>query len=387
MKPPVEVGTPVVETVSPSTSRSEPSVSLPPTPPGKRRLAIYAAILLSLVTLVLSVVHTHSNKSTARNTKITGSTGDAQRMIRLTGTTEAVQMRSIVAPILQGQHLGMLTITKLVAAGTKVRQGDIVAEFDRQAQTREFIDKQALYQDLANKVIEEQAKEGTARAADETEISQAESDLRKAQLEAQKIELLSRIDAEKNQNSLEAAKATLQQLRTTFDLKRQSAQAGIRLIELQRDRARQVMEHAQKNAELMQVRAPISGVVVLNTIWKQGKLGEVQEGDQVRPGTTFMQVVDPSQMQVRAFANQEDFLNMQLGQHAKVHLDAYPELVFAGKLEEISPAATSGDFSSKLRKFAIVFAIAGNHPRLMPDLSAAVDVNLTVQAGVQGAFQ
>jgi multidrug resistance efflux pump len=308
-------------------------------------------------------------------------------MIRLTGTTEALQMRSIVAPILQGQHLGMLTITKLVAAGTKVRQGDIVAEFDRQAQTREFIDKQALYQDLANKVIEEQAKEGTARAADETEIGQAENDLRKAQLEAQKIELLSRIDAEKNQNALEAAKATLQQLRTTFDLKRQSAQAGIRLIELQRDRARQVMEHAQKNAELMQVRAPISGVVVLNTIWKQGKLGEVQEGDQVRPGTTFMQVVDPSQMQVRAFANQEDFLNMQLGQHAKVYLDAYPELVFAGKLEEISPAATSGDFSSKLRKFAIVFAITGNDPKLMPDLSAAVDVNITAQAGLQGAFQ
>lgn len=295
-------------------------------------------------------------------------------------------MRSIVAPILQGQHMGMLTITKLASPGTKVRQGDILAEFDRQSQTREFIDKQAQYKDLVNKVIEEQAKESTARATDETEIAQAESDLKKAQLEAQKIELLSRIDAEKNRDALEEAKATLQQLRTTFDLKRQSAQAGIRLIELQRDRARQVMEHAQRNAELMEVHSPISGVVVLNTIWKQGKMGEVQEGDQVRPGITFMQVVDPTQMQVRAFANQQDFLAMQLGQRAKVHLDAYPELVFAGKLEEMSPAAISGDFSSKLRKFAIVFAISGNDPKLMPDLSAAVDINLA-QAASGGTFQ
>jgi len=306
-----------------------------------------------------------------------------QKTIRLTGTTEAEQMRSIVAPILTGEHLGTLTITKLMTAGSKVHKGDILAEFDRQAQAREFIDKQAQYEDLVNKVLEEQAKEDAARAADETEIAAAESNLRKAELEAQKIELLSRIDAEKNQEALEEAKATVHQLRATFDLKRQSAHAGIHLLELQRDRARQVVKHAQKNAELMEVHSPIDGVVVLNTIWKQGKMGEVQEGDQVRPGISFMQVVDPSQMQVRALANQEDFLNLQLGQTAKIHLDAYPELLFAGKLEEMAPAASSGDFSSKLRNFAVVFSIAGNDPRLMPDLSAAVDVNVTAQTGAR----
>ena len=106
----------------------------------------------------------------------------------------------------------------------------------------------------------------------------------------------------------------------------------------------------------------------------------------MRPGISFMQVVDPSQMQVRALANQEDFLNLQLGQTAKIHLDAYPELLFSGKLEEMAPAASSGDFSSKLRNFAVVFSIAGNDPRLMPDLSAAVDVNVTAQTGGASAF-
>jgi multidrug resistance efflux pump len=295
-------------------------------------------------------------------------------------------MRSIVAPVIQGEHLGMLTITKLVSAGAQVRRGDVLAEFDRQAQIRDFIDKQAQYEDLVNKVTEEQAKESAVRASDETEIAAAQSSLSKAELEMQKLELLSRIDAEKNQEALEEAKAALQQLRATFDLKRQSAHAAIHLLELQRDRARQVMEHARTNSELMQIHAPINGVVVLNTIWKQGRMGEVQEGDQVRPGITFMQVVDPSVMQVRASANQQDFLKLRLGQEAKVRLDAYPELVFAGKLEEMAPAAVSGDFSSKLRSFAVVFSIGGNNQILMPDLSAAVDVNLTTQAGGAGAF-
>ena len=60
--------------------------------------------------------------------------------------------------------------------------------------------------------------------------------------------------------------------------------------------------------------------------------------------------------------------------------------MFAGKLQEMAPAAVSGDFSSKLRNFAVVFSIGGNNPKLMPDLSAAVDVNLTTQAGRVGAF-
>ena len=102
------------------------------------------------------------------------------------------------------------------------------------------------------------------------------------------------------------------------------------------------MDHAQANAALMEIRSPIEGVVVLNTIWKQGKMGEVQEGDQVRAGVTFMQVVDPSQMQVRASVNQEDFLGLRIGVPARIRLDAYPEMLFSGKLEEMAPIARSG---------------------------------------------
>jgi len=117
--------------------------------------------------------------------------------------------------------------------------------------------------------------------------------------------------------------------------------------------------------------------VVLTTVWKQEKMGEVQEGDQVRPGVPFMQVVDPSRMQVRVLANQEDFLGLQIGQLSKVHLDAYPELVFPGKLEEMAPIGRrTGDFSSRLRTFAVFSQSWGSDARLMPDLSAALDVDL-----------
>jgi HlyD family secretion protein len=309
------------------------------------------------------------------------------RSLRLKGTTEAVETRAILAPLLAGQQVSTLTITMLAHGGSRVKRGDLLVEFDRQVQLLDFIDKQAEQSKLVDQVLEEQAKEEAALAKDETEIKQAEDNLSKAELEMQKVEILSRIDAEKAQEDLDEAKATLQQLRETFDLKRKAAQAAIRILEIQRDRTGETMEHARANSELMQIHSPIGGVVVLNTIWKQGKMGEVQEGDQVRPGVSFMQVVDPSKMQVQAQVNQEDFLALQVGQTATVHLDAYPQLVFPGKLEEMAPIGRSGDFSSKLRSFAVVFSISGSDTKLMPDLSAAVDVDLRGQGSAAGGFQ
>ncbi len=293
-------------------------------------------------------------------------------------------MRAILAPVLAGQFVATLTVTKLTASGTNVKRGDLLAEFDRQSQIRDSIDKQAEYDKLVSQVVGEQAKENVTRAKDETEIKEAEDGLIKAQLELQKVEIMSRIDAEKAQQDLEEAQAKLAQLRETFALKRKAGQAAIRILEIQRDRTEQIMLHARADADLLQIRAPLDGVVVLNTIWKQGKMGEVQEGDQLRPGTPFMQVVDPSLMQVRVLANQEDFLSLRTGQSARIHLDAYPELVFPGRLEEMAPMGRSGDFSSRLRTFTVVFSITGQDPKLMPDLSAAVDVDLAEQNRAAG---
>jgi multidrug resistance efflux pump len=356
----------------------------PPAEPSPRRWLHIAVIVIAVLLLVLTVLLATFDRDrwSHRNLASAPSSVSPKRMVlRLTGLTEAVHMRTIVAPALSGERSATLTVTRLAASGTRVHKGDLLAEFDRQEQMRNFVDKQAEYVDLADKAAQAQAKEIADRAKDETEIRQAESALSKAQLEMQKVELLSKIDAEKAEEALQEAQATLQQLRTTFDLKRQAAHAGIRLLEIQSDRAKQVMDHAQANAALMQIQSPIEGIVVLNTIWKQGKMGEVQEGDQIRPGVSFMQVVDPSQMQVRAFVNQEDFLGLRIDLPARIHLDAYPELDFSGRLAEMAPIARGGDFSPMLRTFAVVFSIAGNDRRLMPDLSAAVDVSPIAEAG------
>lgn len=376
----------VIPSAESTVARPEPPSTPPPEsesrPPRWRRWVAMAAVAAVVATIALLAGR---GKSPAISKAVRSATTIPTQVLRLKGTTEAVQSRAILAPLLAGQQVPTLTIIHLTTAGTRVKQGDLLVEFDRQAQMRDFVDKQAEYAKLVDQVAEEQAKENAARAKDETELKAAEDNLRKTELEMQKAEIVSRIDAEKNQENLDEAKATYEQLRETFDLKRKAAQAAIRILEIQRDRTQQTMLHAQANADLMQIRSPLNGVVVLNTIWKQGTMGEVQEGDQVRPGVPFMQVVNPANMQVRVMANQQDFPSLQVGQTAKVRLDAYPDLVFAAKLDQLAPIGEGGSFSNKLRAFVVIVAIEGNDPKLMPDLSAAVDVDVAKQSAGSSA--
>jgi RND family efflux transporter MFP subunit len=210
-------------------------------------------------------------------------------------------------------------------------------------------------------------------------MKQAEDELQRAQLEVQRNEVVSRIDAEKNQEAVDEAQATLKQWKETYQLKRAAAAANIRIVEIQKRHAEEAMRYAQSNAAKMTVRSPMAGVVVYNTIWLGGRMGTVQQGDQVRPGLPFLEVVDPSLMEVRVDLNQVDLLKVRTGQKAQMHLDAYPGIAFAATLEDVSPLGHTGQFTETVRSFTARFSIQGTDPKLLPDLSAAMDLDLGSQ--------
>jgi RND family efflux transporter MFP subunit len=308
--------------------------------------------------------------------------GDFLRTVRVHGITEAIQARPIAAPRLQVQGLNSLVITHLVPSGTRTKKGELLVEFDRQAQIKAALDQQATYRDLLEQINKKKADQAAALAKDKGDLKQAEDAEASAALEVQRNEILSKIQAEENLEALEEAKARLKQLRETFDLKRKAAQADLRVLEIQRERALNAMRHAEANSEKMAIRAPMDGMAVLNSIWKNNGQGEVMEGDEIRAGMPFMQVINPSQMQVRARVNQADLPNLRAGQDVKVHLDAYPDLVFSGKVEQLAAIGAAGSFSNKVRTFVVTFSVSRSDVKLMPDLSAAVDVEDERRAGV-----
>jgi multidrug efflux pump subunit AcrA (membrane-fusion protein) len=340
---------------------------------GAKTSILRASALLLLVTTPFLFAHFRPGRAATNleESVVRVERRDFSQSLRLNGTTEASRSFVVLAPRLEGAQVGSMVITKLAPAGTRIKKGDFLVEFDPQAQTKDYLEKKGAYESLVGQVAQKGAEEAIASSKDDTAMKQAEDELQRTQLELQR-----------NEEALDEAQATLKQLKETYQLKRAAAAATIRIQEIQRDRALEAMRYAQGNAAKMVVHSPMPGVVVYNTIWLGGRMGTVQQGDQVRPGVPFLQVVDPSQMQVRVQLNQVDLLKVHAGQRAEMQLDAYPGMTLPAVLEEVSPLGHTGQFTEAVRAFTATFSVQGTDPRLLPDLSAALDLDLGTQKNV-----
>jgi hypothetical protein len=61
------------------------------------------------------------------------------------------------------------------------------------------------------------------------------------------------------------------------------------------------------------------------------------------------------------------------GAKAIVHLDAFPELTFTAHFDSASPVATAA-LGTSLKTFNARFRLDQTDPHLLPDLSAALDI-------------
>jgi HlyD family secretion protein len=345
---------------------------------------VIPALLVSVATgAALMRARDPDNSETAqsgqRQTVATISRQDFVKSIRLAGTVEAVQATTVSTPRLAGQTVPSLVITRLIRAGVMVKPGDLLVEFDRQEQLKNALDRRVELNDLEQQIKKKEAEERAARTRDETEIMTGQTSLGRAELEMVKNEYLPTIQVEKNQQTLEEAQAKLKQLKSNFDLKRKAAEADLRILRIRRDRAENAMLQAESNAEKMAIVSPIAGMAVIRSIWKGNNLAEVQEGEEVRGGMPVVDVVNPEVMRVRAKVNQADINELKVGQTVRVGLDAYPDLAFTGTIAQISPLAVRSVLSAKIRTFVALIDIKGSHPKLMPDLTASLDVELERQ--------
>jgi HlyD family secretion protein len=378
--------------MSRSHTTSQPRTGGEPLPPSKmakkrsspgawKRTAVW---IIVLAIVIAGIVYAAVRRTQTGNQSFSGvqrtalvKQGDFIRSVRVNGTVEAVESHPVEAPRLAIQSANALVLTTLLPTGAHVHKGDLVAEFDRQSQVRDALDREAEFNDFVQQINKLAATQAADKAVDDTDIKAAEDSLANAELEVKRSEVMSRIDAEKKHEDLDEATAKLKQLRATYLVKRQSAAAALQLLIIQRDGKKLAMEHSRKNTDLLSIHAPTDGLIVVNSTWRNsGGMSEWQEGDQVRAGTAFMQVVNPSSMRVRAQVNQEDLPGLQESQPIDIRLDAYPDIVFHGHVGQITSIGVADDFSPKLHTFIVLFSIDGSDPKLLPDLSAAVDVEL-----------
>jgi len=249
----------------------------------------------------------------------------------------------------------------------------VLAEFDPTQQVDDARDARAKVDDLSHQIEQNRAQARADAAKRAADLRQAEADLAKAEIDLRKGETLSEIDRLKDEAKRDDAKARVESLKKSSHFHDLADAAGVRVLELQRDRQQVALDRAQGNMDKLTIRAPIGGMLAQENVWRNGSMGPMQEGDQAWPGNPLVKIFDPTDMVVITQISEADGAAIQPGARAKVRLDAYPGVIFEAQLESASPAASSS-IGSPLKAFSARFRIEQRDPRLLPDLSAAVEI-------------
>jgi multidrug efflux pump subunit AcrA (membrane-fusion protein) len=277
---------------------------------------------------------------------------------------------------------GTLQIVHLLPAGTMVKAGDIVAEFDPAEQ--EFNLEQSNYdlKQAEQQITKMKADTAVQAAQDQVDLLTAKYDVRKAELEASKNELLSAIDAKKNLLNLEEAKRRLAQLQEDMKSRQASNDAQLAVLDEQRNHARLSMDQAQQRIDSMTLKAPMDGLLTIKDnfdstggFFSSGMtLPEYREGDLVSPGRMIAEILEISQMEILSKVSETERANLNPGQLAEIRVDARPDQVLHGKVKNVAGMASRSWGNDPTPRFDATFQLDETESKLRPGITAEVIV-------------
>ena len=304
--------------------------------------------------------------------------GPIEVMVQGLGELRPAQTATIVAPPMSG---GLLQIIHLVKTGTRVKQGDVVVEFDPSEQEYNLEQSRSQLEEADQQILKMKADQAVKAAQDKVALLKAQYSVRRAEYKVQGNELLGSIEAKKNLIDLEDAKRNYEQLQRDIQSRASADAADLAMQSASRMRAQMGMKIAQQNIDNMAWKAPTDGVVVLGQnleslvsgsgsirVYSGMEIPEFKEGDQVYPGRLVAQIQGTNELEILSKVLETDRGNLSPGQPIEMWMDSIPSRAFSGKIKSMATSAsdassadTTSDYLEALstRSFDAVFEVSG----------------------------
>lgn len=261
--------------------------------------------------------------------------------------------------VLETEKVGRTSITNVVTATGTVEP---VTEVDVGTQVSGIIDK--LYVDYNDVVTAGQLIAEMDKVTLEAELQSATAQLDK-----------SKSEYEYQQKNYARSKVLFEK-KLISDTEYETATYNYEQAKANYEESQASMVKVRRNLEYATITSPINGVVI-NKV--------VEEGQTVAAGfetpTLFTIAADLTKMQIIADVDEADIGSVQDGQRVSFTVDAYPNDVFEGKVEQIrlgesSDSSTSSSSSSSSTVVTYEVVISADNPdlKLKPRLTANITI-------------
>ncbi len=310
---------------------------------------------LALV-LVLVVVVGSAFKGGPRGIEVEVWTADQRAITQVVTASGRIQPETevIISPEISGEIIELR-----VREGDPVRAGDVLVRI-----------KADVYQAQV-----EQLRAGTLQS--QASLSQARANLASARQDFdRKKELFDRgviaaAEFEAAQSQLEVAQAQLE-----------GAQFAVRSAEA---RLREAGEQLGKTT----IVAPMSGTVSQLNV----ELGERVVGTSQMQGTEIMRIAQLEAMELEVDVNENDIVNVSVGDSAAIEIDAYPDRRFQGAVTEIASSARLNaaggadqvtNFKVKVRVLDTAPSSASQSGVVSPEVPSGPQPSVRLRPGMSG---
>jgi HlyD family secretion protein len=148
------------------------------------------------------------------------------------------------------------------------------------------------------------------------------------------------------------------------------------------DESEGLLKQAKDSLSKTSIYAPMDGTVSS----RSSEVGERVQSSSEFAGTEIMRVADLSAMEVRVNVNENDIVNVKVGDPVTISIDAYPDRKFKGLVRELAASAAnaggtgsgtsaaSGTVSDEVTNFIVKIRVTDKDVALRPGMSGTADI-------------
>ncbi len=302
----------------------------------KKKLVLLIGLALIIVITLVSMI---AAKKREKPTFVTTDKAFRKNITQLVTSTGKIQpeIEVKIAPEVSGEIVAMP-----VKEGQLVHKGQLVLRIKPDA--------------IQAQVESQRAALNSARSAtgqNRAQVEKAQNDYERAKSLFEKG-LMSGADWKNAQTLYDVAKSALQA--SQFDAQR--AEGALR----------QINDALSKTS----IYAPSDGTISSLT----SRLGERVVGTSQFAGTEVMRIANLSNMEARVNVNENDIVNVKIGDQARINIDAYPDKPVRGYVREIASTASTKNAGSQeeVTNFEVKISIPNPGVTLRPGMSATADI-------------
>lgn len=297
--------------------------------------------------------------------------GEFLAIIRCRGELWAGKSAQIYAPVVPN-----LRIAWMAGSGEVVEKGAPVIRFDSSTVEQQLVQKQAQLAQAQASLDQEVAQVRIDSDKDQSDLVDSRYNVDKSRLGTAANEFVGRLQAEEARIDLGVAEQKLKVTEANMALHSATNASRMASLTRQRDQAKADVEVTQGRMAQMEIRAPLTGVVVFVSNYNQGPLNAqpFKVGDSVYSGMNLAEIPDMSSLAMDAKVEETDRGRIGVGKDVQVHVDALPELQIPARITQISPLAELSTDYPPTRSFRAYAALQTPDTRLRPGMNGGMDI-------------